>query len=161
MKTFSTLFLIGSLISFASCNFSAGTNKDLSSGLSYSYNGFSVEKVVLVDAENIIKTDNKVTLNSKVDISVEGLTNYTLKDNKAFPGLMLVVTDKQGNAVINEADLFSGSEGYSTEDASFIRGTVTVGTPMKSGETYHVKMRVWDKNKPETELTAEVDLAVQ
>ena len=46
-------------------------------------------------------------------------------------------------------------------DAAIIRGTVTVGEPMKAGETYHVKMRVWDKNKPENELTAEVDLVVK
>lgn len=71
-----------------------------------------------------------------------------------------MVTDKQETPVIQEADLFSESEGYSTEDASFLRGTVIVGNPMKSGETYHVKMRVWDKNKPENELTAEVDLVV-
>lgn len=160
MKTISTLLSASSIFLLAACSFSTGTNKDLSTGLSYSYNGFSVEKVVLVDSENLIKTNNEVALDSKVDISVEGLINYTLKDNKAFPGLMLLVTDKQGNPVIEEADLFSESEGYSAEDASFLRGTVIVGNPMKSGETYHVKMRVWDKNKPENELTAEVDLVV-
>jgi hypothetical protein len=161
MKTYSTLLSVCCLSFLAACSFSAGTNKDLVTGLSYSYAGFSVEKVVLVDSENTIKTDNDVVLDSKVDISVEGLVNYTLKDNKAFPGLMLLVTDKQGNPVIDEADLFSDSEGYSAEDASFLRGSVIVGNPMKSGETYHVKMRVWDKNNPENELTAEVDLDVQ
>ena len=32
---------------------------------------------------------------------------------------------------------------------------------MKVGETYHVKMRVWDKNKPASEIAAEVDLVVK
>ena len=45
-------------------------------------------------------------------------------------------------------------------DASALSGTVTIADPMKSGETYHLKMRVWDKNKAENELTAEVDIAV-
>ena len=51
--------------------------------------------------------------------------------------------------------------GFSPADASVLRGTVTVGNPMRSGETYHVRMRVWDKNKFDNEITAEVDIAVQ
>lgn len=161
MKTSPRLLTACCALVLTACTFSAGTNTDLSTGLSYSYHGFAVEKVVLVDAENTVKSDNDVTLNSKVAIAVEGLTNYSLKDEKAFPGLMLLVTDKQGNPVIDEADLFAGTEGYSAEDAAFLRGTVTIGDPMKSGETYHVKVRVWDKNKTDNELTAEVDLQVQ
>jgi hypothetical protein len=147
-------------ILLTACNFSAGTNKNLSTGLSYSYNGFGVEQVVLVDSENSVKTDNEVVLGSKVAIAAEGLTNYSLKDNKVFPGLQLLVTDKQGNAVIDEADLFLDTEGFPVEDAAFLRGTVTIGEPMKAGETYHVKVRIWDKTKPENELTAEIDLVV-
>lgn len=160
MKTFSTLLSICCTLFLAACSFSAGTNKDLATGLSYSYSGFSVDKVVLVDSKNTIKTDNEVTMESKVAIAVEGLSNYSLKDDKAFPGLMLLVTDKQGIAVIDEADLLAGGDGYPAKDAAFLQGSVTVGTPMKSGETYHVKVRIWDKNKPENELTAEVDLVV-
>jgi hypothetical protein len=73
---------------------------------------------------------------------------------------MLTVTGEQGEAIVNEADLFAQTEGYSPEDASALRGTVTVGKPMKSGDKYHMKMRIWDKNKAENELTAEVDLVV-
>lgn len=160
MKTLSFFLSVVCSVLLAACSFSAGTNKDLSTGLSYSYHGFAVEKVLLVDSENTIKTDNEVVMGSKVAIAVEGLTNYELKDDKAFPGLMLVVTDKAGNAVINQADLFSESEGYSAKDAGYLRGSVIVGEPMKTGETYHVKMRVWDKNDPDHELTAELDLVV-
>lgn len=160
MKSISLFLLACCALFVTACNFSAGTNKDLSTGLSYSYYGFSVEKVVLVDSENSIKSDNEVVMNSKVAIAVEGLSNYTLKDNKAYPGLQLLVTDKQGSAVVNETDLFSDTEGYPAEDAAFLRGTVTIGEPMKAGETYHVKVRIWDKNKTDNELTAEVDLVV-
>jgi len=160
MKPASLSFFACLALLAAACNFSAGTNKDLRTGLSYSYNGFAVEKVLLVDSENSIKTDNEVVMNSKVAIAIEGLTNYLLKDDKAFPGMQLLVTDKQGTAVVQEADLFADSPGYSAEDAAFLRGTVTVGDPMKTGETYHVKVRVWDKNKPDNELTAEIDLVV-
>jgi hypothetical protein len=144
------------------CNFSAGTNKDFATGLSFSYNGFRVERVVLVGPDNAALADNEVPLNSQVALVVEGLSNYALKDDKAFPGMMMTVTDKAGVAVISEADLFSaGTEGYPAVDASVLRGTITIGNPMVSGETYHAKIRVWDKVKPENELTAEVDLKVK
>jgi hypothetical protein len=74
---------------------------------------------------------------------------------------MLSLTDKTGSSILNEADLFANSGGYSEADAAVLRGSVTVGDPMKSGETYHLKMRVWDKTKPENELTAEVDIVVK
>jgi hypothetical protein len=161
MKKITCFLFAASAIVLCNCNFSVGTKKDLSTGLSYSYNGFSVGEVVLVDADNMPKSNNEVQLNSQVALVVQGLTNYELKDNKAFPGLMLMVTDKDGVAVINEADLFAGNEGYAPEDAAVLRGSITVGTPMKTGETYHVKMRVWDKNKVENELSSEVDLEVK
>jgi hypothetical protein len=130
-------------------------------GLSYSYNGFSVEEVFFVDPDNNAKNNNEVQLNTSVAIAFQGIGNYELKDGKAFPGLMLSVTDKQGVVIINEPDLFANSEGYSATDASVLRGTITIGDPMKIGETYHVTMRVWDKNKLENELTAELDMVVK
>jgi hypothetical protein len=146
----------------SACNFSVGTNKDLATGLSYSYNGFRVERVVPVGADNTVMGNNEVVLNTQVAIVVEGLNNYELKGDKAFPGLMMTVTDKSGVAVISEADLFSESkEGYSAADASVLRATITIGNPMVSGETYHAKIRIWDKVKPENELTAEIDLKVK
>ncbi|WP_133259580.1 hypothetical protein [Pseudochryseolinea flava] len=140
---------------------SVGVKKDLGTGLFHTVSGFSVDEVLLVGPDNQTKSDNVVNFNSTVAIVAQGLRGYELKEGKAFPGLMLQVTDGSGTAVINEADLFANTEGYSPEDASIIRGTVTVGAPMKAGETYHVKMRIWDKNKIETELTAEIDIKVK
>jgi sulfate adenylyltransferase subunit 1 (EFTu-like GTPase family) len=160
-KSLYALFVaVASLCS--ACNFSVGTNTDLTTGLSYSYNGFRVDRVVLVGPDNAAMGNNEVVLNSQVTILVQGLSNYELKNEKAFPGMSMTVTDKGGVAVISEADLFSeGKEGYPAVDASSLRSIVTVAQPMVSGETYHVKIRVWDKIKPENELTAEVDLKVK
>jgi len=159
-RTYYSLMTLCTLVLF-SCNFSVGTNKDLATGLSYNYNGFAVDEVLFVGPDNTAMSSNEVELNTKVAIIVQGLTNYELKDDKAFPGLMIRLTDKTGDAILDEADLFANSEGYSIADASVLRGAVTVGDPMKSGESYHLKMRVWDKNKPESELTAEVDILVK
>ncbi|MCK6618529.1 MAG: hypothetical protein L6Q51_12885 [Cyclobacteriaceae bacterium] len=143
------------------CSFSAGTKKDLATGLSYSYNGFTVSEVYFVDAENIPKGTNEVDLNSEVALVVQGIENYTLVDEKAYPGMSLYVTDKNGNQVIAERDMFESNIGYSAEDASVLQGTITVGEPMVSGETYHVEMKIWDKNKPDNTISVGVDLRVK
>ena len=104
---------------------------------------------------------NEIPLDSKFSIVYQGIENYTLKDGKAFPGLSMEVTDAAGNFVLNEANLFgSSTEGYSAEDASVLRGSVTVGNPMKSGETYHCKIRVFDKNS-DAEIISELDFKVK
>ncbi|HET7178846.1 MAG TPA: hypothetical protein VFI14_03940 [Chryseosolibacter sp.] len=145
---------------WCSCEFSAGTKKDLRTGLSVSNKGFSFDDSYLVGPDNTRKADNKVPLNSTVAIVVQGIDHYVLKDGKAFPGLMLTVTDKDGKPVLDEQDLLAEYDGVAPTDAAVLRGTVTVGNPMQSGETYHVKMRVWDKNKFENEINAEVDIDV-
>lgn len=155
------LYAISCALLLGACNFSVGTKKDFGTGLSYTYNGFAVDEVLLVGGDNVAMSNNEVQLNSKVAIVIQGLTNYELQDGKAFPGLMINLVDKSGTAILDEADLFANSEGYSVEDAAILRGAVTVAEPMKAGETYHMKMHVWDKTKPENVLTAEVDIVVK
>ncbi|QOI98258.1 MAG: hypothetical protein HRU69_12530 [Flammeovirgaceae bacterium] len=160
MKTTSPLLILTVWL-LTACSFSAGTKKDLTTGLSYSYNGFTVSEVYFVDAENIPKGTNEVDLNTEVALVVQGISNYTLVDEKAYPGMSLYVTDNNGNQVIAEADMFASNIGYSAEDASVLRGTITVGEPMVSGETYHVEMKIWDKNKTDNTISVGVDLRVK
>ena len=161
MKKIIYFFLVLPALVLNSCNFSAGTKKDFTTGLSQTYNGFTVDEVLLVGPDNKVMSDNKAKLGTQIAIVIQGLANYELKDNKAYPGLALNVTDKQGNAMLGSEDLFAKNDGFSAADAAVLRGTVTIGAPMKTGETYHIKVHAWDKNKKENELTAEVDIQVE
>lgn len=161
MKTLTALFLATGVFVLYACEFSAGKKKDFQTGLSVSNDGFSVNESYLVGPDNTRKADNKVPMNSTVAIVLEGIENYALKDGKAYPGLMLTVTDAAGKAVLEEQDLLANYDGFAPTDAAILKGTVTVGNPMRSGETYHVKMRVWDKNKFDNEIIAEVDIEVE
>lgn len=145
----------------AGCNFSAGAKKDFSTGLSYSYNGFVVQNVRLIDQANNAMISNKVQLNTEVAITALGIHNYGVKDGKAFPGMLLLVTDSTGKPVINVADLFADNQGYPPERATELRGTITVAKPMAAGQTYHVKMHIWDKVTAGNEVNAETDLVVE
>jgi predicted small secreted protein len=159
MKTFITLLLSAAV--FAGCNFSKGAKKDFSTGLSFNYNGFAVQDVLLVDSANNKMSDNKVPLNTQIAVVAVGINNYALKDGKAYPGMMLQVTDKNGMSVLNAADLFADDQGHPPAAASELRGNITVAQPMKSGETYHVKVHIWDKVKADNVVNAEVDVVVK
>jgi hypothetical protein len=140
---------------------SAGVKLDINTGTKTSYSGFSVDEIYIVDAEDKQLGSNEIPLDTKFSIVYQGLENYTVKDGKVFPGLSIEVTDATGNFVLNEADLFSTTaEGYTAEEASILRGTVTVGAPMQSGETYHCKFRVFEKNG-DAEIMSELDFKVK
>jgi len=128
---------------------------------SFSNNGFSIGDAILVDGQNQRAKTNEVTLNSTVAIVVEDIENYVLKDGKAFPGLDLVVTDDNDIVVLEGRDILANESGYSLEDASVLRGTITVGDPMKAGQTYHATMKVWDKLKAESQINVAVDIVVK
>jgi hypothetical protein len=161
MKNNYLLTLVIGCSILAGCNFSKGTKKDFRTGLSYNYNGFGVQDVILIDPANKAMTSNKVQLNTQIAISALGIHNYGLKDGKAFPGMMLLVTDEKGKPVINAADLFADGQGYPPESATELRGTITVANPMAAGQTYHVKVHIWDKVTAGNEVNAETDLVIE
>lgn len=140
---------------------SAGVKMDINTGTKTKYSGFDIGEVYVVDGEDKELTSNEVALDTKFSIVYEEVKNYSLKDGKAFPGLSLQVTDADGGYILNESDLLSSyTDGFSEEDASVLRGSVTVGKPMISGSTYHCKMRVFDKNS-KAEIVSELDFKVK
>ncbi len=140
---------------------SAGVKMDVNTGTKTNYSGFAVDDIYIVDTEDKELTSNEVALDTKFSIVYEGVKNYSLKDGKAFPGLSLQVTDEAGAYILNESDLLASyTDGFSAEDASVLRGSVTVGNPMISGSTYHCKIRVFDKNS-KAEIVSELDFKVK
>ncbi|MEO6980088.1 MAG: hypothetical protein ABI113_16985 [Mucilaginibacter sp.] len=161
MKKIIAVLLLANMLISAACNLSTGFKKDVSTGISFSYNGFRVKDVLLIDPADKRMTDNKVKLNTQIAIVALGINNYGLKDGKAFPGMMLLVTDKKGTPVLNAPDLFAADKGHPPAYATELRGDIIIARPMVAGETYHVKVRVWDKVKASNELNIEADLVVQ
>lgn len=161
MKKPLTLIVNLALIaSLTGCSFSAGTKADLMSGLQSSWNGLSVESILFVDDQDQSISNKEVKLNTDCSFVFEGIENFTIKDGNAFPGLTMLVTDMNGNEIINFGDLFeSYAEGVPPTDASVLRATLTVGDPMKIGETYTINARVFDKNG-EGEIVSKIEVKV-
>lgn len=148
-------------ICFVAIACSTGANKNFTTGMSYTYNGFRVGEAYLVNGQNQKSESNEVSVGETIAIVVEDIEGYELKESRAFPGLDIVVTDKDTKVVLEGDDILANEEGYVEADAAVLRGTITVGDPLQSGQTYHAKMKIWDKLKPENVVTVEVDIIVK
>jgi hypothetical protein len=161
MKTLKIVVVILSVVLY-SCKggFSTGVKKDLSTGLSTSYNGFAVDDVYLTVDGNKVNS-NKVSLGKQILVVANGVDYYEEKNGKVFPGCSIVLTDKNGKSILNIADAFADlKDGFEPEKASMLNATISTGDPMVVGETYHLKTRFYDKQKPTSIITSEVDLVM-
>lgn len=158
-RLFFPLFFFCLIIS--SCNFSKGVKKDLSTGLSASYNGFSIDDIYLSSEEQRL-SNNSVTMGSKVFITATGVENFKIKDGNVYPGCTIILSDKAGKELLNLPDAFSDLVNGSTEaEAKTLQASITTGAPMVVGETYHLYVRFFDKNNKESEIVANVDLKMK
>ena len=160
MKTnFTNMFAFTLLVLLASCNFSTGIKKDLTTGLTSVNNGLSAEDIFLKEYEGARLLNNKVKLGSKISLAAAGIENFELKDGKVYPGCQIILTDKNKKEVINLPDAFADMVNGSTEDETkTLNATLTTGDPMVVGETYHLYVRFFDKQKKESEIVSNVDI---
>jgi hypothetical protein len=132
-----------------------GVMKDFSTGLVTNYSGIAPEEVFLVmNDEKLGHTDIPIgesfmVINNKVKGFVE-------KDGKVSVGCSLVLSDKNGKKLIDEADLFQGNDIIDKDKADYLRCTINTGEPMEWEEKYDVLVTFWDKygkGKIENKLT--------
>jgi predicted small secreted protein len=162
MKRITVLAITVVCFSICSCNFSKGVKKDLSTGLSISYNGFAVEDAYLADGDGNRISSNTITMGSKVSVMASGVNYFEEKNGKVFPGCSILLTDKNKKEVLNLADAFSGmTDGTTAAEARLLRASVNTGDPMVAGETYHLHIRFFDKNKKDNEIAGDVDLLMK
>ena len=69
---------------FSSCNFSKEVKKDLNTGLSARYNGFTIDDIYLTDGNGNRLNNNKVDLGTKLLVVATGVDYYAEKNGKYF-----------------------------------------------------------------------------
>lgn len=160
MKNFALIIMLIST-SMVACNFSKGVKKDLTTGLSTSYNGFSLDDAYLTDENGNRLNTNEIQLGSLIIVEATGVDYYTVKDGMVFPGCTILLTDKSKNEILNLPDAFADmTEGTPASEAEILRARLTTGSPMEVGETYSLDVRFFDKNNSENEIVSHVDLVV-
>ena len=159
--TKNSLLLLSLLFAITSCQFSKGVKKDLNTGLATSYNGFAIDDIYLGDASGNRLGDNKIRLGSTIGITAVGVDNYEEKDGKVHPGCTIILTDKNKKELLNLPDAFGDqSGGMDPKQATTLTATLNTGNPMVIGETYHLRVRFFDKNKKGSEIVSNVDLVM-
>ena len=98
-------------------------------------------------------------MGSKLAVVATGVDYFTEKDGKVFPGCTIILTDKTGKEILNLPDAFAEmKEGTTAAEAKTLQASLTTGNPMVVGQTYHLYVRFYDKNKKESEIISNVDL---
>ena len=104
--------------------------------------------------DNIISTENQFVIGNEIVYKLEGVTGFSLKDDRALFGCSMTVTNQAGKTILEYKDLFADKpEGYTKADASLLNFTLAIGSPMITGGTYTWKLYLWDK-RGKGEITA-------
>ena len=157
-----SLLLLSLLFVITSCQFSKGVKKDLNTGLSASYNGFTLDDIFLADGDKNRLRNNKITLGTKLLVIATGVDYYTEKNGRVFPGCTIILTDKNKKELLNLPDAFEDmKDGTPAAEAKTLQAQLNTGEPMVPGETYHLNVRFFDKNKKDNEIVANVNVVMK
>lgn len=115
-----------------------------SSGLKTLNNGLTFkESYFIADAA---KTEsNEVKIGQKVAIVFDGIEGFEEKNGKVFPVLGILVLDAKSQIMLSYDDLLKSDTGYDVKEATMLTGSLTIGDPLKEGESYTLVVTVEDK----------------
>ena len=122
----------------------AGVKKDLTTGLVTSYKNMEPAKALLVMNDEVLNHTD-IPIGEKFIVINDGVNGLVTKDGKVKVGCYLKITDKAGNILLEEKDLFAHNDEFVPKDARMLKCTVTTGEPMKWEEKYNVSVSFWDK----------------
>lgn len=156
------IFILATSLALFGCSgsFSKGIKKDLTTGLTATYNGLTLSEIHLeVDGQKA--NNNKVVLGKKVIVVASGVDYFTVENGKVFPGCSIVLTDKKGKELLNLADAFGHlNAGTNANEASTLQAELNTGEPMLVDERYLLKVRFYDKRNQENDIKADITLEV-
>ncbi len=158
MKLLKFLYTLILIFMLSTCN--VGVNKDLLTGLTYSYKVLSLEDVYLTVDNDELKT-NEIEYGKKVNIVLTGVKGFELDEGKVKIGCKIVVNNNEGKTVLSADDAFAASYegGLDPEDAEVLSTGLTIGKPLEIGKEYTWKSLFWDKNGKGT-ITTEIKIKI-
>ena len=121
-----------------------GIKKELSTGLTTSYKGIEPSNAFMIMNDEVIHHTD-IPLGEKFILVNDGVNGLVVKNDKVKVGCYLKIADKSGNVLLEEHDLFKGSDEFSQKNARMLKCTVSTGKPMKWEEEYNVTVSFWDK----------------
>jgi len=121
----------------------------IKNGIVIKEEGVKVEQAFLLDHEgNLVSDKNLTKLNQLLRVRLILGPGFTTKDGKVYLGGSEKVVTSEGDVVLDEKDLFAGTEGLTPENAKIITMSVQLTSVVKLMDYYEVQFRIWDKNSP-------------
>ncbi|MFA4870735.1 MAG: hypothetical protein WC623_21240 [Pedobacter sp.] len=115
-----------------------------SSGLKTVNDGLTFKESYFI-ADGVKTESNEVQIGQKVAIVFEGIEGFKEKSGKVFPALSILVLDAKNQVVVTYDNLLKSETGYDVKDATMLTGSLTIGEPLKHGESYTLTVTVGDK----------------
>ncbi|RXK58787.1 hypothetical protein ESA94_15465 [Lacibacter luteus] len=143
-----TFFLfIAALFLLVSCSKmnTAGIKKDFNTGLSASYKNMEPGNVLLI-MNNEVLNHTDIPVGEQFILANDGIKGLTEKNGYVQVGCALTISNKKGEVLLQDDDLFADKDRFKKEDAQMLKCTVNTGLPMQSDEDYNVSVVFWDKN---------------
>lgn len=157
MKTIPAFLIFLAIIT--GCNFSKSVKKDLLSGLTTMGSKLECEEVYLT------VNDQRTTRNSFIYgetfyLNFSNVTGLTSESGNVFPGMKMIVLDKDGDTLMNTSDLIEKYPDGINYSPLLLSADLTVAAPIKSGAGYKMQVLIWDK-KGDGKLNSEFDFNVK
>lgn len=122
----------------------AGTVKDNTTGLTAVYKKIKPGSILLTMNNEIIHHTD-IPLGESFVLVNAGIKGFTVKNGKVSAGCALTIKNNKGEIMLQSDDLFNGNDIFSKDSISFLKCTVSTGTPMQWEEKYEVRVLFWDK----------------
>lgn len=138
------LLYLSCLFCILSCQFDKSVHKDLMTGLYTTGDGLGAERVYLATETEEIERST-FTYGEKIFVMFDDMSGFVKENDKAFPGMHLVVTSKEGDTVMRVADLYADNSAGFDDAPLVLRTDLIVAAPIHSGKAYTWHIDIWDK----------------
>src|SRR6186997_230763 len=122
----------------------SGIIRNTSNGITTTFKNIKTEEVVKVMNGEVVEHD-QVVLGENLEVISNKISGLTEKNGLVSVGCELTVSDQSGKVLLHLEDMFGPDQTFVKDSVSFLRCTVSTGSPMQYNEKYDVIIKYWDK----------------
>ena len=135
-----------------------GMIKDITSHITTNYTNIKPEEVFIYMNEERCN-HNQIPLGHEFQLVNNKIKGLKVKDGKVSVGGSMKISDKKGKVLLEIKDLFGENNVFEKDSVTFLRATISTGSPMEYDSLYDVTINYWDnygtgtlENKMEIEI---------
>jgi hypothetical protein len=125
-----------------SCGLSDSKGNILGDFISAEMKGLKAGNLFL-EVDGSKRSSNIFDYGDEIVLKLENVSGFTIQNGKMYPGLEMIVINKNSDTLFYEEDLYK-EDGYSQKYKSLF-AKLTAANPMFTNETYTAIVNVWDK----------------